>query len=197
MSSHRTLMSMKWPKVALYTLIYTVEIYFWFAGLSRLKSTRILILTQFSDIWSMSLIKYLLGNNTSSASTFTSRGAHYTILTLILSLFVDLIYVLSTHSKSSIPLSQDMETISSLENHTLSNLVIGYIFILCSIVLSGYKRKLGKKLSVDIGGNRRLLAISVPLGALMISPLAFVQYLMVWLSYHNFIYYIIKYFLLN
>src|SRR5438876_7556700 len=56
-------------------------------------------------------------------------------------------------------LSQDMETIidvSSFDNHTLSNLVVGYIFILCSIGLSGYKRTLGKKLAVDVGGNRRL-----------------------------------------
>ncbi len=69
--------------------------------------------------------------------------------------------------------------IGSFDHHTFSSLVIGYIYILCSIGLSGYKRTLGKKLAVDVGGNRRLLAISVPLGALMISPLAFVQYLMV------------------
>jgi hypothetical protein len=72
-----------------------------------------------------------------------------------------------------------MVDVSSFDNHTLSNLIIGYIFILCSICLSGYKRTLGKKLATDVGGNRRLLSISAPLGALLISPLAFVQYLMV------------------
>ncbi|CAG8541720.1 15375_t:CDS:10 [Funneliformis caledonium] len=180
-NSHRTLISMKWPKVALYTLIYTAQIYLWFAGLSRLRSTRTLILTQFSDIWNIPFITYLLRNNSSLDSTLTAKGAYYTAWTLILSFFVDLIYVSSTNSKPSIPLSQDMETIldaSYFENHTIISLVIGYLSILCSIGLSGYKRTLGKKLAVDVGGNRRLLAISVPLGALMISPLAFVQYLM-------------------
>ncbi|CAI2168369.1 8246_t:CDS:10 [Funneliformis geosporum] len=185
-NSHRTLISMKWPKVALYTLIYTAQIYLWFAGLSRLRSTRTLILTQFSEIWNIPFITCLLRNNTSLDSTLTVKGANYTTLTLILSFFVDLIYVLSTNSKPSIPLSQDMETIidaSYFENHSIGSLVIGYLSILCSIGLSGYKQTLGKKLAVDVGGNRRLLAISVPLGALMISPLAFVQYLMYSTSY--------------
>ncbi|GET00019.1 zinc transporter 5 [Rhizophagus clarus] len=185
-SSHRTLMGKKWPKVVLYTLIYTAQIYFWFAGLSRIRSTRTLILTQFSDIWSMSLIRCLLGNYSPSDSTFITRGTYYTTLTLVLSFFADLIYVLSLHSKPPISLPQHVETINdvdSFDNHTISSLVIGYIFIQCSIGLSGYKRTLGKKLVVDVGGNRRLLAITVPLGALMISPFAFVQYLMYSASY--------------
>ncbi|CAG8793284.1 9607_t:CDS:2, partial [Acaulospora morrowiae] len=38
-------------------------------------------------------------------------------------------------------------------------------------------------MAADVGGNRRLFAISVPLGALMISPLAFVQYLVYTTNY--------------
>ncbi|CAG8748484.1 5999_t:CDS:2, partial [Dentiscutata erythropus] len=64
------------------------------------------------------------------------------------------------------------------ENDDFGGIIIGYIFILCSIWLSGYKRTMRKKLAADVGGNRRLIAIAVPLGAVMISPLAFVQHIM-------------------
>ncbi|CAG8736401.1 22850_t:CDS:2, partial [Racocetra persica] len=39
MGGHKALSSTKWPKVALYTIIYTTQMYFWFMGLSRLKSS--------------------------------------------------------------------------------------------------------------------------------------------------------------
>ncbi|CAG8501383.1 7475_t:CDS:2 [Cetraspora pellucida] len=64
------------------------------------------------------------------------------------------------------------------ENDDFSNIIVGYIFILCSVWLSGYKRTMRKRLATGVGGNRRLTAIAVPLGAVLISPLAFVQYLM-------------------
>ncbi|CAG8797111.1 13495_t:CDS:2 [Gigaspora margarita] len=86
-------------------------------------------------------------------------------------------------TKFSILLSQGadpskLKDFDSYENNDISNLIIGYICILCSIWLAGYKRTMRKKLAADVGGNRRLISIAVPLGAVMISPLAFVQHIM-------------------
>ncbi|CAG8702238.1 19755_t:CDS:2, partial [Gigaspora rosea] len=57
-----------------------------------------------------------------------------------------------------------LKDFDSYENNDISNLIIGYICILCSIWLAGYKRTMRKKLAVDVGGNRRLISIAVPLG---------------------------------
>ncbi|CAG8614461.1 9379_t:CDS:10, partial [Ambispora gerdemannii] len=120
-SENRIMTSVKWPKVALFTLTYTAQLYFWFMGLAWLESSRILMITQYSEIWSISLITYILG-----------KGS---------------------------------DLMESNNNPTT----------------------LSRKFAADFGGNRRLLAIAVPLGAVLISPLAFVQFLMLSRHYLNHI----------
>ncbi|CAG8629653.1 14700_t:CDS:2, partial [Acaulospora morrowiae] len=124
MGNHRTLVSMKWPKIALYTLIFTAQIYFWFIGLSKLKSTRTVMLTQYADLWSMSFVAYFVGNNSSSNSTSTSRGVHFIISTVVLSFIADL----ETPTKSTILLAQDTDNFRKKgfhENSPIKNLIIG------------------------------------------------------------------------
>lgn len=62
---------------------------------------------------------------------------------------------------------------------SIFRVILGYAFLFLASWLAIIGKGLHKKLVMDVGGSKRLYAVVLPLAAGIVSPLAFVQYLVV------------------
>ncbi|KAF9922089.1 putative zinc transporter msc2 [Linnemannia zychae] len=141
----------KWNKIMIYGAALAGQMYLWLWALSTLSTLRVLMLTQYSNIWMVAVLAALLGKRSSSQNQHA-----FVILGGMLACFIlDICYA---------PAGSSFISIAS-----------GYVAVLASTQLSIYQRGVARRLSAEMSGNKTLHAVSVPIAALMISPVALIQ----------------------
>ncbi|KAG0052647.1 putative zinc transporter msc2 [Gryganskiella cystojenkinii] len=151
--------SWKWNKIVAYGGALAGQMYLWLWALSTLSTVRVLMLTQYANIWMVAVLAALVGKRASS-----QRQYSFVVLGGVLACFIlDICY---SGSGSSIL------AIGS-----------GYVAILASTQLSIYQRGVARRLSAEMSGNKTLHAVAVTVAAVLISPIALVQSLLT--SSHN------------
>ncbi|KAF9961754.1 putative zinc transporter msc2 [Mortierella alpina] len=143
----------KWNKILVYGASLAGQMLFWLWGLSTLSTMRVLMLTQYANIWMAVVPAALVGKRSSS-----QRDHAIVVLAGFLAcLILDVCYA---------PSGTNLSIFS------------GYIALLASTLLSFNQRGTAKRLSAEMGGNKILHAVAVPTAAILLSPLALLQYMM-------------------
>ncbi|KAF9362136.1 putative zinc transporter msc2 [Mortierella sp. AD094] len=143
--------SWKWNKIMTYGAALAGQMYLWLWGLSTLSTLRVLMLTQYANIWMVAVLAALVGKQASS-----QRQYSVVVLGGFLACFIlDICY---TSAGSNIFM-----------------IASGYVALMASTQLSIYQRGVARRLSAELGNNRTLHAVTVVVAAAVISPLALVQ----------------------
>ncbi|KAF9279110.1 putative zinc transporter msc2 [Mortierella alpina] len=143
----------KWNKILIYGATMAAEMFFWLWGLSTLSTLRVLMLTQYANIWMAAVPPALLNKRQSTQRDF----AFVLVAVFLACLIVDIYYM---------PSGSNLSTFS------------GYVALLVSTQLSIHQRGVAKRLSAEMGGNKTLQAIAVPTAAILLSPVALIQSMM-------------------
>ncbi|KAF9543352.1 putative zinc transporter msc2 [Mortierella hygrophila] len=141
----------KWNKIIVYGAALAGQMYLWLWGLTTLSTLRVLMLTQYANIWMVAVLAALVGKRSSSQTQYS-----FVVLGGVLACFIlDICYA---------PAGSHFITIAS-----------GYVAILASTQLSIYQRGVARRLSAEMGNNNTLHAVAIATAALVISPVALVQ----------------------
>ncbi|KAG0223715.1 putative zinc transporter msc2 [Mortierella sp. GBA43] len=143
----------KWNKIVPYGAAFAGEMYLWLWGLSTLSTFRVLMLTQFADIWMAAVLAALVGKR-------SSQGQYSLVVlgSFLACLIMDICYA---------PAGANFIAI-----------VVGYIALLGSTQLSIYQRGVSKRLSAEMGSSGTLHAVAVAVATAVISPLALIEGMM-------------------
>ncbi|KAF9584705.1 putative zinc transporter msc2 [Lunasporangiospora selenospora] len=140
----------KWNKILVYGAALAGQMYLWLWGLSILSTFRVLMLTQYANIWMVAVLAALLGKRSSSKLT---RQYSIVVLGGIVACFIlDICYAPSGTNFLSI--------------------AAGYAALMASTQLSIFQRGVARRLSAEMGGNKTLHAVAVSVAAVAMTPLA-------------------------
>ncbi|KAF9206601.1 putative zinc transporter msc2 [Haplosporangium sp. Z 27] len=145
--------SWKWNKIITYGAALAGQMYLWLWGLSALSTLRVLMLTQYANIWMVAVLAGLFGKQ-----ALQRQNSIVVLGGLVACFILDICY--STAGSSIIMTA------------------FGYVALLASTQLSIYQRGVARRLSAELGNNRVLNAVAVAVAAAVISPLALVQSMM-------------------
>ncbi|KAF9434797.1 putative zinc transporter msc2 [Entomortierella beljakovae] len=139
----------KWNKLMSYGAMLAGQMYLWLWALSTLSTLRVLMLTQYANIWVVSVLAATVGKKSASQGQY----AIVVLGGMLACFFVDIFY--------------------SGSNFVMT--ASGYIAILGSTQLSIYQRGVARRLSAEMGNSKILQSVAVAIAAVVISPLALFQ----------------------
>ncbi|KAF8934947.1 putative zinc transporter msc2 [Dissophora ornata] len=125
--------------------------YLWLWGLSTLSTLRVLMLTQYANIWMVAVLAALVGKRSSSQSQYSMVVLGGILACVIL----DICYAPA--------------------GSNFLGIISGYVALLASTQLSIYQRGVARRLSAEMGSNKVLHAVAIAVATLVISPIALFQ----------------------
>lgn len=173
--SGRPVPATKYRKIAMYAAVLAAQQFTFFLALARVSALRVVLLSQYADVWVISLVSSLAkpGMLYGQSKTAMTRGAQFAGAGLLVGILSDILFApkpLAPEHKH-----EQVEDTPSPYVPSSASIAFGYACLMLSIWLRGYLRTLGKRTGTEVGGQRRLYAFALPVAATILAPLAFLQ----------------------
>lgn len=174
LSSGKRISRAMWARIVQYSVLVGGTGLLWALGLTLCGPLRTILLWEHSEIALLSAVSSLLAMGSAKG-----RSA----LFFVAAVFV---LVLFDNDRSAPPTAHTSSARSSVTSHTMNwiSSFVGFpdhrggvLLLLLGLCLMVVQRKVGRKLSVDLGGHKRLQALSTLVVAILLMPWALYQFM--------------------